>query len=335
MVSVVHCIDAEGPVEETPEVRATLTSKPTFGTWAEVHAALNKANLARGYYPDTQGHAAVFSWFIADHVGWVDNPRRRATGFHAVYDQVTLHPTSGDSIGWHHHAVSPRRHALDSCTTWTTNLPLAEEILCRRLIERGTFPATFRAGGAIMRPDLAAWLDLFIPFDYSPHPVIGGPGEAMDWRRTYPSRRIQVKTAELDSITYQMTEQDVAQAFEAEEALPGSGVVSYAGHDRRSVVGDLQRAHELVTKVAAGRPWRWANAETALRVGYKPVTWSVRTEDGVSYMTASEAIYGIPFLAVKDGDRVYRDNPTWEGNLTWAFKKPVDSQCVVVAWPAL
>ena len=337
MVSVVHCIDAEGPVEETPDVRATLESKPTFATWAEVENACYRANMGRHYYPDTQGGEPVFSWFIADNVGWVDNPRRKATGFHAVYDRIIKYVRGGDSVGWHHHALSPRRRALEYATTWTTNLPLAEEVLCRRLLERGMFPSTFRAGGAIMRADLGAWLDLFIPFDYSPHPPVGGPGEPMDWRRPQPvSARMQVQTAELDSITYAMAEADVERAFDVDAVLPGSGIVSYAGHDRRSIVGDLQAAHALVTKVAGKRPWRWANAQDAVKAGYEPVGWTLYEEAGVYYMTADQAVYGgQPFLAVQDGDLIYRDNPTREDGFTWAFKKPPGARCVVAGWPAL
>ena len=317
-------------------MRATLQNRPTFATWAEVEEALRKANWARHLYPDTQGRPAKLSWFIADHIGWVDNPRRKATGQHAVYDHIIKHVQGGDSVGWHCHALSPRRRALEYSTTWTTHLGLVEESLCRRLLERGTFPSTFRAGGAIMRPDLAAWLDLFIPFDYSPHPALGGPGEAMDWRKPAPlAKRWEVCTAELDSITYKMTEEDVERAFVAEEALTGSGVVSYAGHDRRSVVGDMQRAHALVEKVAGKRKWKWANASEALKPNYTPVEWSLVEDAGVTYMTAAEPIFGHPFLAVQDGECVYRDNPTREDVMMWAFKPPKGARVVVAAWPAL
>ncbi len=335
MVKVVHCIDAEGPVEETPEVRETLASRPCYATWAALEASLTQTNQARARFPDTQGRAAVFSWFIADNVGWVDNPRRKATGQHAVYDRIIPYMRAGDSIGWHFHTLSPRRRALEYSTTWTTHLPIAEEALCRRLLERGTFPSTFRAGGAIMRPDLGAWLDLFIPFDYSPHPPVGGPGEPMDWRCPQSGKRIQVCTAELNSITYQMTEQDVARAFEAEALLPSSGIVAYAGHDRRSVTDDLAQAYTLITTVAAGRLWRWANAQDAVAPSYNPIRWTITEESGVIYLATNGPIYGQPFLAVQDGDLVYRDNPTKEDDYTWAYRKPPGARCAVVAWPAL
>ena len=158
----------------------------------------------------------------------------------------------------------------------------------------------------------------------------------MDWRQPQPDgARIQVRTAELDSITYTMTEADVERAFEVDAVLPGSGIVSYAGHDRRSIVGDLQAAHELITRVAGKRPWKWANAQDAVKVGYEPVGWNTWHEGEVTYMTADQAIYGHPFLAVQDGDLVYRDNPTREDGFTWAFKHPQRARCVVAAWPAL
>jgi len=335
VVKVVHCIDAEGPLEETPEVRATLTSKPCFPTWAELEQHLGVLTKRKGSYCDTQGNPPRFSWFIADNIGWVDNPRRKATGQHAVYDRILPYVSPEDSIGWHFHAVSPRRRALEYSTTWTTHLPIAEEALCRRLLERGTFPSTFRAGGAVMRPDLAAWLDLFIPFDYSTHPPVGGPGDAMDWRAPVDGKRIQVLTPELDSISYHMTTDDVERVFSIDAVMPGAGVLAYAGHDRRSVLSDLSLATGLVTKVAAGRPWQWANAQEALRNDYRPVPWVLKERDSVTFFTTNQLIYGSPFLAVADGDLVYRDNPTQEDAMTWAFRIPPGAKVAIAAWPAL
>ena len=195
-----------------------------------------------------------------------------------------------------------------------------------------------------MRPDLAAWLDLFIPFDYSPHPPIGGPGEAMDWRvdshrpNRYRSRgnRVEVQTAELNSITYTMTEEDVEHAFTNEALIGGAGVLAYAGHDRRNLLTDLERAHTLITRVAAGRPWHWANAQTALRRGYTPIVWNIRYFGGpATFFHADQTIYGCPFLAVADGNLVYRDNPTREDELTWAFKVPKGAHVAIAAWPSL
>lgn len=334
MVKVVYCVDTEGPLEETPEV-AAHAYKPCLATWAAVEANLLEATQQRKRFLDWMGYPALFSWFIADNVGWRDNPRRKATGFHAVYDRVRPYIGPEDCVGFHHHVVTPQGDALQYGTSWTAT-PYGEESLCRRLLERGQFPAVFRAGGAVMRPDLAAYLDLFIPFDYSPHPPVGGPGEAMDWRTfpvtsrpQRPTARTQVRTVELDSRTYRMTDEDVARAFDED------GILAFAGHDRRSLVADLERAMTLINRVADRRPWLWANAVEAVAPDYEPVKWQRSFMGDVHWFEASGPIYGAPFLAVRDQGRVYRDNPTQEGPTTWAYRAPAEAQVAIAAWPAV
>lgn len=336
MVRVVYCVDTEGPLEETPEV-AAHAYKPCLPTWAAVEANLAEATHARAKFPDATGGGVVFSWFVADNVGWCDNPRRKAYGYHAVYDRVRPYWGAQDAVGFHHHVVTPQRRALEYGTSWTAT-PYAETALCRRLLERGAFPAVFRAGGAVMRPDLAAYLDLFIPVDYSPHPPVGGPGEPMDWRRhpvtSRPVRvgggRLQVRTVELDSRTYQMTAEDVERAF-AED-----GILAFAGHDRRPLVDDLARAWGLIDAVAAGRPWLWANALEAVAPDAAPIRWTIAERAGCVWFTADQPLYGAPFLAVDDHGLIYRDNPTQEGECLWAYRRPSGAAAVMIAgWPCL
>jgi len=337
-LKVVACVDAEGPVEETPEVRASLISKPCFGSWAEIEGDLALFNAHRHSFHDSEGGPAKLSWFIADNVGWVDNPRRRATGFGAVWDRIMNHVQPQDSVGWHHHALPPSRRALDSSTTWTYGLPLAEEVLCRRLLKYGWFPSTFRAGGAIMRPDLSAWLDMFIPIDYTWHPPVGGPGEAMDWRdpTAYTdwadgARRL-VRTCELRSTTYRMGEKDIEFAWEM--GMP----LAFAIHDRRSVYDDITYARGLIQDVLGDRPWRWANAVEAAEGPVAPVKWEITQQKGVYYFTADQPIFGQPFLAVVHRGVYWRDCPTQEGVRRWAYNyryhAPLGS-VKIHAWPRL
>ena len=159
-----------------------------MSTWSEVEemiAAVTTETFRRTY-SDPQGSPYAFTWFIIDVVGYRDNPRRKALGFHAVWDvyQRLLRKTLRyDSIGWHFHTVPVGNHALHYNTCWTNN-DFHEQSLARRLIERQSFPPIFRAGGAIERNDLSFWLEQFIPFDLSSAVTVGGgsPGAISDWR---------------------------------------------------------------------------------------------------------------------------------------------------------
>src|SRR3989442_5199462 len=130
-----------------------------MSTWSEVEEmiAAVTTDTFRRTYSDPQGSPYAFTWFIIDVVGYRDNPRRKALGFHAVWDvyqrllRKTLHY---DSVGWHFHTVPVGNHALHYNTCWTNN-DFHEQSLARRLIERQALPPIFRAGGVIERNDLS------------------------------------------------------------------------------------------------------------------------------------------------------------------------------------
>jgi hypothetical protein len=393
-VWAVHCIDTEGPLEETLDatferVNAAFgtTLEPSLATLARLQQAGvplggQEAEIARFVSPsrlaylstwrdieemiarvtapearqanhDSAGQPYVFSWFVLDVVGYRDNPRRKAAGYHAVWDPYQrMVRSSGerDCFGWHFHAVPVSGHALEYNTCWTNN-DHAERTLARRLLERRNFPSVFRAGGIIERNDLSWWLEQFIPFDYSSGAMAenaGRPGRNWDWRhaplqwtpyhpdwydyrRPGAMRRSIFRCLEIDGYEYLLQESDVRAAFEA--AASGQDVVlAYTSHDRRDLEPGVSRAVQLLRSASAqhsGVPWRFVNAAEAARLvtGHgetAPPRFSHHWIGNVLTIESDQELFGpIPFLAVEeDGDVFFRDNPTIEGPRQWAYVLP-------------
>jgi hypothetical protein len=112
----------------------------------------------------------VYSWFVVDHVGYTDNPRRRDIGYHNVFDHYRrlLHETGSthDDLQFHFHPMSTYREA-HVCATSYLNSPHLLETLARRIIDRGWFPSCFRPGFHAERPDAHWFLEQWLPFDFA------------------------------------------------------------------------------------------------------------------------------------------------------------------------
>lgn len=349
-LSVLYCLDTEGPVDETPAQTVTRLydhglprSLPADRTtlsrvrggyygerladiadprrtnfldsWSAVTDMLEHATSdeSRWKYTDSFGTPLKISWFVIDLVGYAENPRRRAQGQHAVWDQVSRLFGPADSIGWHVHTLPATREALIYGTSWTS-FPDHEASLCRRLLDKHAFPASFRAGGAIERNDLSHWLERFIPFDYSALPGVHGHG--MDWRGTpnhsyHPSfkdyrtpgdmQRWITPCYDADSWVHRASLDDVT-----------SDVFAFANHDRLPILRDVERIVAMLN--ASGREWRWATASPPGSATLS-VTWQTTT----TVLIESEPIFGEPFVAIEEGERVYRDNAIRESETTWSY----------------
>ncbi len=324
-----------------------------LSSWAAVEEMVGRVTspAVRAKYCDGTGAPYAFSWFVIDVVGYRDNPRQKAVGFHAVWDRYErmLRERAGDDcVGWHFHTVPVGQHALDYNACWTNN-DWHEQALARRLIERQSFPAIFRAGGTIERDDVSHWLEQFIPFDYSSAAVRGGgggrPGQLWDWRgapaewrpyhpdwydyrRRGEMKRWLFRCLEISGYESPLGEEDVRDAF----ALAASGqdaVLAFSNHDRRDLEPDMAKATALIGRVAAqftDVPWRFTGALAAAQKvtgqssSVAPVL-RTRWEDDVLWIESDQPLCGaIPFLAVEeDGEVFYRDNPTIEGAQRWAY----------------
>ena len=106
-------------------------------------------------------------------------------------------------------------------------------------------------------------------------------------------------------------------------------MLCYASHDRRDIGPDVDDALKMVRDVASGYPdvpWQFANGLQAARavcdVPRVPAPqFEVRHESGTFHITSDQPLFGPhPFLAVEEeGDVFFRDNPTVEGQTSWAY----------------
>ncbi|MBF0353621.1 MAG: hypothetical protein HQL43_00075 [Alphaproteobacteria bacterium] len=307
-VSIVHCIDTEGPLAEAPlsledglednvfprplppggfdgDIKGLIDwhRKGTLGSWERITAMLRRATSPeqRRRFPDSFGTPWRFNWFCMDHLDFIENPRRRAMGIHAVYDfysDLVLRQKLGDAVHWHFHPMSTYRQA-NQCATSYTNSPALYEILCRRVIDRKFFPRANRAGFQDERPDSHWFLEQWIPFDLSnmasddicskTNPDFED-GRFSDWRwapkdwRTYrPAHnchqlegQCQRKIARCLPVLTRvanLSAHDVEAAFaRAAQGLPT--LLSFSSHDWRDLCVEMDYVAHLIEKAQARHP---------------------------------------------------------------------------------
>ena len=325
-----HCVDAEGPLYEGPGVAEQLfaqsygisdfqpdkvgdESDPSLAAkWIE-HQSRRKfmadwtsldemmeelmSSQWRESHCDDWGGNYVFSWFILDHVGFCSNPRRRALGYHVIYDyfrcwlQTRSQPK--DRLYWHFHPVSWSGAANESASTLSSSLEHIE-ILTRRLLERNDFPVAFRPGQHTERPDFNLFLEQWIPFDFGNQGMdervedaeqtdISG-GRFGDWRRApqswgvyHPSiwdyqipgelNRYIARCLNLDARLRPVNFEEVERAFlQADE---GSNVLlSVTNHDEREMRPAIAWLMQIIIEMRRKYPrvaFRFANAVEGIR----------------------------------------------------------------------
>lgn len=209
-VYIVHCVDTEGPLYETPTVpfeqiknifgieieptrenlillqkgKLDLKGKEenvrnlvdihritTKGSWEEIYEMLDvvTSKKYRSKMQDSNGNGWIFNWFCMDHAGFTGtNPRKRDAGYHKIYDkyiELTEQQKAGDFIGFHYHPLPISGNYNDSGTSYWGGENL-NQILTRKVIDRGWFPTAFRPGFHTERPDANWFLEQWIPFDY-------------------------------------------------------------------------------------------------------------------------------------------------------------------------
>lgn len=124
----------------------------------------------RQKYKDSFGNSWIFNWHCLDHAGYKINPRRRALGYHKIFDYyqkvLKKNKNHSDKIHWHFHPMSTYKEA-HRCATSYVNSPELYQILCRKILERNFFPSVYRAGFHVERPDSNLFLEQWIPFDLS------------------------------------------------------------------------------------------------------------------------------------------------------------------------
>src|SRR3954471_22677456 len=148
-VHVVVCMDTEGPCADPDNAEL-------LATWDEVDAAMGKLfePAFRSRFPDPSGGGLRFGWFFLTWTGFATNPRSRDFGYHRVRDHYLERwgdalASFGDEQCWHYH--HPPASGVGN--EWGLDWTLGDEhdrILSRQMLERGWWPACYRAGGTIM-----------------------------------------------------------------------------------------------------------------------------------------------------------------------------------------
>jgi hypothetical protein len=327
-VYVVHAIDTEGPLAESELSMNGHRPKPdyetqddnfdfsegrlkelierhraaTLGSWEEIIAMLRRATSERQRMrmTDSFGGGWIYNWFCMDHVGFVENPRRRAMGLHQIFDfytQLVSEQESGDAVHWHFHP-SHRYGVGNKCATSYLNSPELYEILGRRLIERRWFPSASRAGFYDERPDSHWFLEQWIPFDFSntvsddrdyernPDQLDGRLSDwrwaPSDWRTYHPHhdchqleggcRRKIARSLLVLNRHSNLDEAETLKAFDrADQGLPT--LLGVTTHDWRDLTIEVEYVRRLLRKSASKYPnvkFKYAEAVEAFNAVHPP-----------------------------------------------------------------
>lgn len=312
----------------------------------------------RQRHADDAGNGYVFSWFVVDHVGHDFNPRRRALGFHTIYDhyveKLAAFAPPMDKLYFHYHPVSYFHAANKNSNSFSyTNHHL--QALSRRVIDNLDFPAAFRPGFHLERPDINFFLEQWIPFDYGNQGMpereedrkqrdIGG-GRYGDWRRApdlwdvyHPSfadyqrpggmKRYIARCLNLDSRLRPISEAEIERAF-VQASTRGSAILSITNHDEREMRPQIDWFMDTVRAVGSRhRDVRFlhANAVDAIRQHCRlprvePVSLSFRWNDNTLEIEADKPIWGPqPYFCFKTHDQRYiHENFDFQGEQGWSF----------------
>lgn len=268
-------------------------------TWTDVDAMLDRI-MAPGFrdaLPDSFGGGWIYNWFCLDLVGYVANPRRRALGFHTVFDRYRQRlketPGAGDGMHWHFHPVSTFRDA-HYCGTHYFRFPEIWEILSRKVIERGFFPSCYRAGFQAERPDSHWLIEQYFPFDLT-NMAVDNPaefdrtvdfrnGRSGDWRRApadwsvyHPShddyqtpgncRRVIGRALNVMNRVASIDQGEMDKAFaRAAQGLPT--LVGVCSHDHRDIGAEVDFLRALIADAGKRHPsvpFKFAEARDAFR----------------------------------------------------------------------
>ena len=319
------------------------------GSWESIDRMLEDVMSPefRRLAPDSYGNGWAISWHCLDHVGFVENPRRRDMGFHNVYDHyreiLERHKNKTDALHFHHHPLPFSKAAHRCATHYFSHAPIIFEILARRIIDRHWFPCVNRPGFHATRPDSHWFMEQFLPFDYanqssgedySAQKDLSG-GRFGDWRRApktwspyHPAhddyqrqgdcRRWIARCLNVGTRLRLITEQDIELAFE--EATQGKPVIlAITNHDFRDIRPDINRFREMLVKVSRRYPairYRYCEAREAMRRALgMPLTdqgfkLSLARNGNVLQVSSTTRTFGPqPFWAIKTrSGQYFHDN---------------------------
>lgn len=329
-VLVVHCVDTEGPLGG--DARRLSDGSPEFlDNWPAILDSLAELTdrAWRVAHADSNGQPYRFNWFVMDFTGFRTNPKQRVAEYHDTWDRIHTLPLELDGCYWHYH-VPPESGIGDRWSeTWLSSNE-CNTILARRLLERGSFPAAFRAGGTIEDQAASHWLEHAVPIDFSnrvSHRSRPGAdlyhfdwyGAPEQWGSYHPSHASFLETGAMRRYVYRCIDlrsryndltQEIADGCFEEVARAGRPrVLSFFSHDNRDMRPESVDAHEILTAAAErfGVPWRSCTAIEAHRAyhGFEPAPLALgleRNAEGVELGTDGEPLQATPFVAAELAD---------------------------------
>jgi|TARA_B100002003_G_C14127897_1_gene542502 hypothetical protein len=313
--------------------------------WSKIkkmHSNISSVKF-RNKYKDSFGNGWIYNWFIMDHVGFVDNPRKKDLGFHKIWKKYKSFYSKknifNDGFHFHHHPIPFSKSALHCATHFFNHTPMIYEILNRKLIDLSWFPSVYRPGFHSIRADSHWFLEQFIPFDYSNqrikkisknHKHNLQNGRFGDWRRApfswspyHPDhddyqkkgncRRWTARCLNIGTRLRLLEKKDIQQAFV--EASNGKPVIlSFANHDFRNIEDDIDNVANLIKEVSNTFPkikYKWCEAKEAMRGALnlknnKKIKIFQNIKNNILKIRFNKKIYGPqPYLAIKTKDNKY------------------------------
>lgn len=248
-------------------------------SWEDIDKMLDvcMSSEFRSKYSDDFGQGWAYSWHCMDHAGYTDNPRRKDLGFGNVFrfykDKIRETNSERDEINWHFHPLSFDRNPLKAATSYCNSMDVLLDVLCRRVIDEYWFPTVNRPGFHSERPDSHLFLEQWIPYDFANQKYEIDDGQADlvngrfgDWRRApstwsgyNPShfdyqvkgncRRKIFRCLNVGTRFNLLKQNHVVEAFE-EARSKGGAILSFADHDYRDIIGDVEYVYKLVKSVS-------------------------------------------------------------------------------------
>ena len=248
----------------------------------------------RKKFKDSFGNPYLINWCCVDFLGFEANPRKRQMGPNIIFKYyekwIKDSDITQDKLYWHYHPVAFSRAAHHSGTS-LNHFPYHYTSLCHRILDCQNFPAVFRPGYHTERTDLNIFLEQWIPFDYANQNVKGKQmstnygrlqnwdGAPTDWTVYHPNfrdprkkgnmKRQIARCLNLGTDFSLLTEDEVKTAFcQAAKGVPV--ILSYADHDERDMVIEIEHAAKMIESVASKYKnkvkFKYCSAVEAMRI---------------------------------------------------------------------
>jgi len=317
--------------------------------WKKIDSMLDiiMSSKFRNKFKDDFGRGWVFSWHCVDHMGLLNNPRKKDIGYGKVFKHyqniIKKKRAINDEINWHFHPLSITKNPLAAATSYTNNYELLNYIIARRILDNDYFPTVNRPGFHSERIDSNFFLESWIPFDYGnqrfdqdsdqPDMVNNRFGDwsraPKTWRGYNPSiydyqskgtlKRYIFRTLNFGTRIRCIEEKHINEAFKEADKY-GSAILAYCNHDYRNMVEEINELRDKILKVK--RKYKdvkiyFSGAEEAAikHLGFQNKTkpkLKISLRDNnifVAELIDGEIFGQQPFLAIKDKKgNYYHDN---------------------------